>query len=112
VGIAKSSFSSILTSSYLSLFLHLGCTSYDNNSYIDNVIKTDDYSLKHTMVTMKRDYFWLKRIIECRSNKIKHRPALIMLIKLYEAKWKSKPNANLALLKVGIKNLKHSLKQV
>jgi len=61
---------------------------------------------------MKKDYFWLKCIIECRSNETKHRPALIMLIKLYEKKWRAMPNVNLALLQVGIKSLKHSLKQV
>ena len=61
---------------------------------------------------MKKDYFWIKRIMECGTNENKHRPALLMLIELYEKKWKSRPNANLVLLSVGIKSLKHSLKQV
>ena len=61
---------------------------------------------------MKEEYFWLKKVIECSANEQKHKPALIVLLRLYEQKWKAKEDMNQMLLQVSLKSLKHSLKQV
>ncbi len=61
---------------------------------------------------MKKDYFWIKRIIECGTNENKHRPALLMLIKLFEKKWKAHPSVNPSFLNMSLKSLNYCLKQV
>lgn len=55
---------------------------------------------------MKEEYQWLKRIIESPKNTIRHRPALLRLIDLYESKWPSKK-----LVKICVLNLRFILKQ-
>ena len=55
---------------------------------------------------MKEEYQWLKRIIESSNNTLKHRPALLRLIDLYESKWSHKN-----LIKISVLNLRFILKQ-
>jgi len=56
---------------------------------------------------MKEEYQWLKRIIESSNNTLKHRPALLRLIDLYESKWSHKN-----LIKISVLNLRFILKQI
>ena len=55
---------------------------------------------------MKEEYKWLRRIIKSPKNTLKHRPALLRLIDLYESKWSHKN-----LIKISVLNLRFILKQ-
>lgn len=61
---------------------------------------------------MKTEYFWMKKVIECRANEQKHKPALKSLLKLYEERWASDPNINQPMFRLSLRSLEYALKQL